>query len=81
MAPGTLLVLGGSGVLGKAVCRNAISRGLPVISLSRRGRPADVEGEWAEHVEWRSGDALHGSRVLRALVQVHTRDETHRYER
>jgi hypothetical protein len=34
---GRLLVCGGSGFLGREVCREAVSRGWAVTSLSRRG--------------------------------------------
>ena len=70
MPPGKLLVLGGTGVLGSAVCRRAVNRGLPVVSLTRRGRPSRLRGDWIDHVDWRTGDVLHGSETLRALVQV-----------
>ena len=53
-----LLVVGGSGMLGRAVCQRAVQRGIPVISLSRRGRPDELAGKaWADSVDWREGSA------------------------
>lgn len=54
-----VLVLGGTGFVGRAVCREAIRRGWLVTSLSRRGAPANVAQDGLlSRVEWRSGDAL-----------------------
>eukprot|EP00053_Salpingoeca_punica_P013668 m.123641 g.123641 ORF g.123641 m.123641 type:complete len:327 (-) comp16259_c0_seq4:1343-2323(-) len=68
----TLLVVGGRGMLGRAVCRAAVQRGLQVISLSRSGAPPSSEAadrafaagvetsssHWMQDVEWIKGDAL-----------------------
>jgi len=53
-----LLVVGGSGFIGRAVCRRAIAAGHEVRSVSRGGRPETVErpGSWRESVEWTSAD-------------------------
>lgn len=53
----TLVVAGGSGFVGRHVCRFAISIGHDVIGLSRRGRPETGE-PWEEGVEWHRGDVL-----------------------
>lgn len=52
-----LLVIGGSGFVGNAVCRYALSQGIKVYSLSRSGRPAGTEA-WKNQVEYIRGDAL-----------------------
>ncbi|PJF17038.1 hypothetical protein PSACC_03151 [Paramicrosporidium saccamoebae] len=52
-----LLVLGGTGFVGRAVCREAVRRGWNVTSLSRRGVPESMDG-LLEKVEWRTGSAL-----------------------
>ena len=52
-----LLVVGGNGFVGKAVCRRAVRRKIQVTSLSRSGRPMNETGEWADKVEWKMGDA------------------------
>jgi len=51
----TLLVVGGSGFIGRDVCRFAVRDGHEVRSVSRGGRP-DVGEEWAEAVSWTSAD-------------------------
>lgn len=52
-----LLVIGGSGFAGNAICRYALSQGVKVYSLSRSGRPAGTE-PWKNQVEYIRGDAL-----------------------
>jgi len=59
-----LLVLGGTGFLGQAVCKRAIIEGYEVTSLSRRGLPpyrpdnsADTKST-LDKVDYRQGDAL-----------------------
>ena len=51
----TLLVVGGSGFIGRDVCRFAVRDGHEVRSVSRGGRP-DVDAEWTESVSWTSAD-------------------------
>lgn len=54
-----VLVLGGTGFVGRALCREAVRRGWAVTSLSRRGTPANVAQDGLlSRVEWKSGDAL-----------------------
>ena len=55
--PKRLCVLGGSGYVGREVCKRAVERGWEVASLSRRGEnplPGDAA---LDCVEWTSGDA------------------------
>lgn len=58
-----LLVVGGSGFLGRAICRQAVADGHTVRSVSKSGRPdasrADFSPEtdaWIDAVEWTSAD-------------------------
>ena len=53
-----LLVVGGSGFIGRAICRQALAAGHEVRSVSRGGRPADlgVTDQWADEIEWTSAD-------------------------
>ncbi len=51
----TFLVIGGSGFIGREVCRLAVRDGHDVRSVSRRGRP-DVDAPWTERVSWTSAD-------------------------
>ncbi|CAL0311792.1 unnamed protein product [Lupinus luteus] len=52
-----IVVLGGSGFVGSAICKAAISKGIEAISLSRSGRPT-YPGEWVDQVTWLSGDVF-----------------------
>lgn len=51
----TLLVVGGSGFIGREVCRLAIRNGHEVRSVSRSGRPA-IDASWTDGVSWTSAD-------------------------
>ncbi|KAL9992456.1 putative NAD(P)-binding domain, NAD(P)-binding domain superfamily [Helianthus debilis subsp. tardiflorus] len=53
-----LVVLGGSGFVGSAICKAAVSRGIEVISLSRSGRPSSLDS-WEDQVSWITGDAFY----------------------
>ncbi len=44
----TLVVFGGSGFLGKALCKEAIKQNIKVISISKHGQPKDKE-PWMSH--------------------------------
>ncbi len=52
-----LVVTGGDGFVGRHVCRIAVAHGHQVVSISRSGR-GDVQGDWADKVEWISGNVL-----------------------
>ena len=51
-----LLVVGGSGFIGRAICRRAVAAGHEVRSVSRSGRPEDAAGRWVDDVDWTSAD-------------------------
>ena len=51
----TLLVVGGSGFIGRAICRFAVREGHDVRSVSRGGRP-ETDAPWADEVSWTSAD-------------------------
>ncbi|XP_019156096.1 PREDICTED: uncharacterized protein At1g32220, chloroplastic [Ipomoea nil] len=53
-----IVVLGGSGFVGSAICKAAVSKGVEVISLSRSGRPSYSES-WLDQVTWISGDVFY----------------------
>lgn len=53
-----ILVLGGTGFIGQAVCRRAVDAGHDVVSVARHGRPDDVDGDWADRVDWKTGNVL-----------------------
>ncbi|KIJ69272.1 hypothetical protein HYDPIDRAFT_105883 [Hydnomerulius pinastri MD-312] len=57
-----ILVVGGNGFIGSAVCKAAIARGMQVTSISSSGRayrtPKGHTPTWTSKVEWRKADAL-----------------------
>ncbi|KAJ7953404.1 NAD(P)-binding Rossmann-fold superfamily protein [Quillaja saponaria] len=53
-----VVVLGGSGFVGSAICKNAVSKGIEVISLSRSGRPTSPS-PWVDQVTWIPGDVFY----------------------
>ncbi|XP_027914525.1 uncharacterized protein At1g32220, chloroplastic [Vigna unguiculata] len=53
-----IVVLGGNGFVGSAICKAAVSRGIEVISLSRSGRPNYADA-WVDQVTWVSGDVFY----------------------
>ncbi|KAG0553593.1 hypothetical protein KC19_12G023700 [Ceratodon purpureus] len=52
-----ILVLGGNGFVGTAVCKAAVLQGISVVSLSRSGRPM-TRAPWADQVTWVAGDVF-----------------------
>ncbi|CAL0314176.1 unnamed protein product [Lupinus luteus] len=52
-----IVVLGGSGFVGSAISKAAVSKGIEVISLSRSGRPSYPDA-WVDQVTWVSGDVF-----------------------
>lgn len=74
MAAARLVVVGGNGLVGSAVCRAAARAGIEVCSVSRRGT-APTTAAWASAVEWVQGDALDPSfadKLRGATAVVHT---------
>lgn len=55
-----IVVLGGSGFVGSAICKAAVSKGIEVISLSRSGRPS-YSGSWVDQVTWMTGDVFYAN--------------------
>jgi len=57
-----ILVVGGNGFIGSAVCRTAVAKGLEVISVSSSGNPYRTpkghSPAWTSKVDWQKGDAL-----------------------
>lgn len=56
--PATVVVLGGNGFVGSAVCRALLATGALVTSVSRSGAAPAHAGDWAARVRWAAGDAL-----------------------
>ncbi|RZC69387.1 hypothetical protein C5167_032465 [Papaver somniferum] len=60
-----VVVLGGSGFVGSAICKAAVSKGIEAVSLSRSGRPNNTE-PWVDQVTWLIGMFLQ----LKFWIQV-----------
>jgi len=64
MLRGHAVVLGGSGIVGRSICRQAVEMGMSVTSISKEGFPPTRAGvdespgrtEWMFHVNWRRCD-------------------------
>ncbi|KAG6866961.1 hypothetical protein C0991_003877 [Blastosporella zonata] len=58
-----ILVIGGNGFIGSAICKAALAKGIQVTSVSSSGLPyQSAKGHapaWVNKVEWQRGDALH----------------------
>ncbi|KZT26534.1 NAD-P-binding protein [Neolentinus lepideus HHB14362 ss-1] len=69
-----ILVVGGNGFIGSAVCKAALARGMQVTSISSSGRPYRTpKGHtpaWASKVEWQKGDALKPETYVHILPGV-----------
>lgn len=55
-----VVVLGGSGFVGSAICKAAVSKGIEVVSLSRSGRPT-YSDPWVDQVTWIAGDVFYAN--------------------
>ncbi|KAL5794628.1 hypothetical protein ACOSP7_003222 [Xanthoceras sorbifolium] len=55
-----VVVLGGSGFVGSAICKAAVTKGIEVVSLSRSGRTT-YPGSWVDQVTWISGDVFYAN--------------------
>lgn len=53
-----VVVLGGNGFVGSAICKEAISSGIEVVSVSRSGRPS-LQDSWLDQVTWVTGDVFY----------------------
>ncbi|GLB34904.1 putative NAD dependent epimerase/dehydratase family protein [Lyophyllum shimeji] len=62
LASQKILVIGGNGFIGSAVCKAALAKGMQVTSVSSSGRPyrtaKDHTPAWVSKVDWQKGDAL-----------------------
>jgi uncharacterized protein YbjT (DUF2867 family) len=57
-----VVVVGGSGYVGRQICRVAVSRGHNVSSVNARGKPTSLEAsdrQWADKVNWVQADVFH----------------------
>ncbi|KAG9019659.1 hypothetical protein FRB90_012005 [Tulasnella sp. 427] len=76
----SILVVGGNGFLGSAVCRRALAKGLEVASISSSGQPFRTPKghvpSWTDKVKWHAASALEPSSYASLLdgktAVVHT---------
>ncbi|CAL9755812.1 unnamed protein product [Musa acuminata subsp. burmannicoides] len=52
-----IVVLGGNGFVGSAICKAAVLKGIEVVSVSRSGRPSYTDS-WVDQVSWMAGIPL-----------------------
>lgn len=75
-----VVVIGGNGFVGSAVCKAILARGIKVTSISSSGSPfATPKGyspAWTSNVDWQKGDALdpdsYAQHLSDATAVVHT---------
>ncbi|CAH2034881.1 unnamed protein product [Thlaspi arvense] len=53
-----VVVLGGNGFVGSAICKAAINNGIEAVSVSRSGRP-NSQDSWLDQVTWVTGDVFY----------------------
>ena len=67
----SVLVLGGNGFVGSAICKEAISHDWKVTCLSRGGKPRyDLSADWISKVNWVKGDATNLNDVGNEMQNV-----------
>lgn len=64
-----LVVLGGNGFVGSAICKEAVSRGINVLSLNRSGAPG-VKESWVHEVDWVRGNAFESEKWRHLLADA-----------
>lgn len=64
-----ILVTGGNGFLGRQICKIINARGIPVISISRKGKPAHIQDEDYDLVQWISADVFEPEQWAHYLEQ------------
>ncbi|KAG6814385.1 hypothetical protein H0H92_010971 [Tricholoma furcatifolium] len=69
-----ILVVGGNGFIGSAICKAALAKGIQVTSVSSSGLPFRTakghEPAWVSKVDWQKGDALHPETFAHLFPQV-----------
>ncbi|KIK57765.1 hypothetical protein GYMLUDRAFT_45950 [Collybiopsis luxurians FD-317 M1] len=70
-----ILVVGGNGFIGSAICRAALAKGMQVTSVSSSGRPYTTpkghSPQWTSRVTWLKGSAKNPSSFSDALCEAH----------
>lgn len=65
----SILVFGGNGFVGSAICKYALSKGIKVLAVSRSGKPKRPE-PWQSAVEYIKGDAMDRSTYSSLIPSV-----------
>ncbi|AOW06052.1 hypothetical protein B0I72DRAFT_138572 [Yarrowia lipolytica] len=64
-----LVVFGGNGFLGRHICKQALSKGWAVTSISRSGPPKNAES-WMSKVQWKRADVFEPSTYTNELEKA-----------
>jgi uncharacterized protein YbjT (DUF2867 family) len=65
-----IVIFGGSGFIGTAVCKELIQRKHTVTSISRHGQPDTLTDEWARNVHWLHSDILNDTKWQTAVKEA-----------
>ncbi|KAG6851021.1 hypothetical protein H0H93_004508 [Arthromyces matolae] len=69
-----ILVVGGNGFIGSAICKAALAKGIEVTSVSSSGQPYRTQKGhvpvWTSKVDWQKGDALHPESFAHLFPEV-----------
>ena len=63
-----IVIFGGSGFIGTALCKELIFRNHSVTAISRSGRPNKLTEDWANNVHWLHSNILNDT-IWQAYVQ------------
>lgn len=66
----TIGIFGGSGFVGRSICKQGVQLGFNVVSFSRSGRPSAAQGEWADKVQWQKADIFNPSTYKSQLADL-----------
>lgn len=67
----TIGVFGGSGFVGKSICKLGVQLGYNVVGFSRSGKPAGINnGAWVDQVNWQKADIFNPESYKKQLRDI-----------
>ena len=66
----TIGVFGGSGFVGRSICKKGVQLGYNVIGFSRSGKPTGIQGAWVDKVNWHKADIFDPSTYENQLKDI-----------